>query len=185
MNTEQNNQEWLKEFQSFMQTETANPPRAVSDAVLGYVQSELNPSLKVVSAKLFCLHGAGAALVTLFCPQLGVGPIFGQHGIMHFFMHFGPVVCAATCGAIFLGVSAALAAIFLSLEEFRLANRHRFLNVTLLVAISFSGLMLAGGEGDRLNYAFWIGGAIAAGWSSMKVGLFLRLRMAGPKFGLR
>lgn len=185
MNNERNNQDWLKDFQSFMQSETANPPHVVSDAVLGYVRSELNPSLKVVSAKLFALHAVGAALVTLFCPQLGVGPIFGEHGIMHFFMHFGPVVCAGICGAIFLGVSAALAATFLSLEEFRLANRYRFLSVTLLVAISFSGLMLAGGQADQMSYAFWIMGAVIAGWLSMKFGLFLRLHWIHPGLRLR
>lgn len=176
MSPENRNQEWLREFETFMKPDQATPPHSISQAVLARVRTDLNPSLKVVSAKLFGLHAVGAGIVALFCPQLGVGPVVGGHGIMHLFMQFGPLVCASICGAIFLGVSAVLATIFLEREELRLANRYRFLNITLLASISFAGLMLAGGSADRLSYAFWIMGAVVTGWMTLKMGASLRLR---------
>jgi hypothetical protein len=176
MSSEKRSYEWLKEFESFLKNNGANPPHALSQSLLAQVKSDLNPSLKRVSAKLFGLHAVGAAVVSLFCPQLGVGPIIGEHGIMHLFMQYGPLVCATICGAVFLGLSTLLATLFLNREELRVANRYRFINVTLLASISFAGLMLAGGSSDRLSYAFWIMGAIATGWVVLKLGASLRLR---------
>lgn len=176
MSPEKRSHEWLREFESFLKQEGVTPPASVNHAILAQVRGDLNPSLKLVSAKLFGLHALGAGIVTLFCPQLGVGPIFGGHGIMHLFMQFGPLVCAAICGSVFVGISTILATLFLKREELRLANRYRFLNVTLLASISFAGLMLAGGSSDRLSYAFWIAGAIGAGWLILKLGASVRLR---------
>lgn len=176
MSSEDKNYEWLKEFESFLKSEGVTPPRAVNQTILGCVRADLNPSFKLVSAKLFALHALGAGIVSLFCPQLGVGPIIGGHGIMHLFMQYGPLACAALCGAVFLGLSTLLATIFLRREELRLANRYRFLNVTGLASISFAGLMLAGGHSDQLSYAFWIAGAVFMGWMILKFGSLIRLR---------
>ncbi|MBY0371949.1 hypothetical protein K2X33_14785 [bacterium] len=183
MSADKKSHEWLKDFETFLKQEEKFPPAAVNQAVLAQVCSDLNPSLKVVVAKLFGLHAIGATIVALFCPQLGVGPIIGEHGIMHLFMYYGPLVCAALCGGIFLGISAILATIFLTREELRLANRYRFLNVTLLASLSFAGLMLAGGSADRFSYAFWILGAVVTGWSILKLGERIRLRP--PSYQIR
>lgn len=179
MSTKRSNSQWHADFQSFLNSTPIEPPHSLNQAILKRVHSLLYPLVKLVFAKLFVLHAVGATFVILFCPQLGVGPIFGDHGIMHIFMRFGPFICAGFCGAIFLAVTAILATLFLTLEEFRLANRHRFLNVTLLASLSFSGLMLVGGEADHLSYAFWIAGAILAGTFSLKIGLFFRGRFRG------
>lgn len=176
MSPEKRSHEWLKDFESFLKQEDAIPPALINQAVLSQVHTDLNPSLKLVAGKLFGLHAIGAGIVSLFCPQLGVGPIIGEQGIMHLFMQYGPLACAAICGAVFLGLSTILATIFLSREELRFANRYRFINVTLLASISFAGLMLAGGSADRLSYAFWIAGAIATGWAVLKLGASIRLR---------
>ena len=183
MSPEKRNHEWLKDFESFLKQEESFPPTSVNQSVLSQVRTDLIPPLKVVAAKLFGLHAVGAGIVSLFCPQLGVGPIIGEHGIMHLFMEYGPLACATLCGAIFLGLSAILATIFLSREELRLANRYRFLNVTLLASLSFGGLMLAGGSADRLSYMFWIIGAVVTGWSILKLGSTIRLRP--PSYHIR
>jgi len=176
MRLKDDHQDWLKEFQSFMKEQPIATPRFIDDIILSNVKKDLNPSLGAVLAKLFGLHALGAAIVSLFCPQLGVGPVIGEVGIMSLFMQFGPLACAALCGAIFLGVSTALATIFLSREEFRLANQYRFLNISLLASISFAGLMLAGGRADQLSYAFWIVGAMGMGWTILRLGASIRLR---------
>ena len=171
-------QEWLKEFESFLRMEESTPPRTVSETIRSAVRADLEPSLKLVAAKLFGLHSIAIGLVTLVCPQLGVGPLIGHHGVMHFFMAFGRLPCAALCGGLLLSVSAMLVTFFLRREELRLADRYRFLNVTLLVSVSFAGLMLAGGESDQMSYAFWILGAIIAGWLTLRIGSSVRLRSA-------
>lgn len=176
MSSDRKTENWRKELEAFLVAEEVAPPRGVADGVLTHVQRDLNPSLKHVSAKLFGLHALAGSLITLVCPQLGVGPVMGGHGIMHLFMGFGPVACSAVCGALFLGTSALFATLFLRREELRLARRYGFLNVTLLATLSFAGLMLAGGQADRLSYGFWISGAVFAGWAILGLGASIRLR---------
>lgn len=180
MSPDRKTSEWLKEFETFLRVDESAPPRTVTDAVYRTVKADLEPSVKLVAGKLFGLHALAIGLVTLVCPQLGVGPLIGGAGLMHFLMSFGRLPCAALCGALLLGTSAGVLSLFLRREELRLANRYRFLNVTLLVSISFAGLMIAGGEADQLSYLFWLLGAFTAGSLMMRLGALLRL---GPKAG--
>lgn len=177
--------EWLREFDAFLRVEEATPPRGISEHIRRAVKIELEPSLKLVCAKLFALHTVAIGLVTLVCPQLGVGPLIGGHGLMHFFMAFGRLPCAAFCGALLLGTSATLVSFFLRREELRLANRYRFLNVTLLASVSFAGLMVVGGDADQASYLFWILGAVITGWLTMRLGSFVRFQSQTRLLNLR
>ncbi len=180
----QYSEEWLKEFNSFVNQKEIEPPLTSTRAILSKVHNDLNPSLKTTSAKLFGLHAVAAVIVFIFCPQLGVGAMIGGHGLMHFFMQFGPVACAALCGSIFLSTSALFATVFLTREELALANRYRFLNVSFLAALTFVGLILAGGEADRVSYVAWILGALTAGWITFKVGASIRIKHSMIKWHL-
>lgn len=171
-----NSNKWMEEFKEFVAVKEIEPPRNVTRAVFSKVASDLNPSLKLIAAKLFGLHAVAGAIVLFFCPQLGVGALMGGHGIMHFFMYYGPVVCAGLCGAIFLGTSALFSTVFLTREELLIANRYRFLNVSFLAALSFVGIILSGGEADKLSYLSWIFGALTTGWVVLKLGALVRFR---------
>lgn len=173
--TQKYSKEWIQTFREFLKVDEIVPPQHISEAILSRVHGELNPRFGVVLAKLFFLHALMALAITLICPQLGVGPIFDFYGLHDFFMRFGPLPCAALCGALFLGATALISVIVLRVEELRLANKYRFINISFLAAISFSGLMIAGGEADRLSYAFWMAGAVLAGWMILGVGTKLRL----------
>lgn len=181
MNT-RNTEEWLKEFESFMKAEPSLPPSTVTHHVFNVVRTDLKPSLKLVSAKLFAFHAVATSAVVSVCPQLGVGPFVGGHGLGHVFMRFGALPCAALCGALLFLVSAALAVVFLKREELRAANRYRFLNTSLLVAVSFTALILLGADSDRLSYFFWIMGALFGGWAFLGLGATARL---GSSFVVR
>ena len=102
MNKTPNEKEWFKEFLSFLGGE-ALPPSSISQAVQSRVHTDLNPAFSKVLMKLGSIQLFVGAMTLLFCPQLGVGPLFGEHGLMYLFMNFGPVVCTAACGAIFFG----------------------------------------------------------------------------------
>lgn len=183
VNDERNeSREWLKEFESFLKQDGVTPPHAVKETVVSHIHGELNPSFQQWGAKLLAIHAVGAMLITTICPQLGVGPFIGGMGLGHIFMKFGQLPCAMFCGAMFLGLTALAANFLLNREELRVANRHRILNVSFLAAISFVGLMLAGGDSDRMSYLFWLVGAFVSGLSILRAGAWLRLREgATPK----
>lgn len=179
------NSKEILEFSKFVNQENVYPPATVTKSILKEVHGKLNPSLKKVTTKFFLLHSIAAFIVMLFCPQLGVNALLlGGHGVMHFFMAFGPSVCAGLCGAFFLGTSCLFATMFLKREELLLANRYRFLNVSFLMAISFTTLILLGGEAERFVYLFWIIGAVVGGWFMMKLGFSVRSHIYSAQWNL-
>lgn len=180
MSPENRTREWVREFESFLRSGEVLPSRSTTEMILTSVKRDLEPSMKRVAAKLFALHAVSFGLVLLVCPQLGIGPLFGGHGLMHFFMGLGPLPCAALCGGLLLSVSSTLITLCLRKNELRVANRHRALNVTLLVSVAFAILMLLGGESDQLSYAFWILGALVAGWFTLRLGVSIRFGRSYP-----
>ncbi len=172
-------EKWLQELEIFLSTEGQKPPQDISSSLLSKVRKDLNPSISLVASKLFFFHMTTAAVMLLFCPQLGVGPVLDVPLIMDWFMHFGALPCATFCGILFMAASTSVSALLLRRDELRVANRHRFTCVTLIVALSFSGLMLVGGKSDRWSYIFWICGAILGTWISLFSGARLRLGEAG------
>ena len=166
---------WVQEFKSFLAASQLIPPENVSRYILSRIHRELNPSPNAVAFKILTLHLIVGVVMTAFCPQLGVGPLFGEMGLMHFFMHFGEVFCAIACGAMLLAGGIGVALLVLTREESRVARRYGFLNILLLVAVSFTILLLTGGTADRLTYALWVIGALAGGSITLGLGSYLRL----------
>lgn len=170
--------DWKHDFKSFVDSDAEPPPSPLSQAILSRVKEELNPSLDRILKKLIPLQLLSGAVTLLFCPQLGVGAtLFGPHGlVMPLFMPLGDLACAGLCGALYLGLSLAFSLPFFSKEEVRKISDQGYLYVTLLVAISFVGLMLGGGGGARAEYLIWLAGAGIGGWSAAKLSSRLRWR---------
>lgn len=169
----QNEKEWFKEFQSFLSAE-AVPPSSISKAVSHRVHADLNPAFWTVLVKLGVIQLTVGAFTLLFCPQLGVGPVFGEHGLMYLFMHFGPVVCTAACGAIFFGLSLLFGLLLIRPEEFRVARKQRLVHIPALSAVSLMLLMVAGAEETLLFYAVWFFSAILSGEVSSHIAAWTR-----------
>jgi len=167
--------DWLRELRLFLSVEPIEPPASTTREIRSYVRTRLKPAFNVVAVKVAGLHGFAALVITLFCPQLGVGPLFFEHGIMHLFMQFGPFVCAALCGALLLGAGALITVVALRPEELRIAANHSFVAAALLSSAAFAGLMIAGGGAERIVYAAWLGGACIGGWTVLKLGTKIRL----------
>ncbi len=178
MKKSETGREWLHDFEDFLKGEVG-VPHALSKDIFCQVRHDLQPSQKRVLGRLLAFHAVGAGIVSVFCPQLGIGPLIGGHGIMHLFMALGPLVCAGVCGALFISLSTLFAAVFLSRDELRVVSRHRVVNLTLLTSLSFVSLMLMGGRGDLMTYLAWGSGAIAFGWVVLRLGAFVRLRPLG------
>jgi hypothetical protein len=178
MSSNNDGSQWLREFEQFLRVEDVAPPGAVASRIRAHVRGELHPAVRLVAAKLFAMHALAAGLVSLFCPQLGVGPVLASGHIFHWLERYGSLPCAAVCGALFLGAGSLFSVVVLSRPELRVAARHRVLGVTFLAAVGFAGLMLVGGQGDRLAYLGWLLGAFSGGWLVMRAGAAVRLQPA-------
>lgn len=106
------------EFQEFMSLQGETPPAQLSKRVLLEVRSKLNPSLLFVLAKVFGIYATTGAVILLVCPQFGL-TLAAEHGILHFFSLFGPHICMALCGALFLGSGTAMTSFVLLPEELK------------------------------------------------------------------
>lgn len=167
--------DWKEDFKDFANS-GESPPRNISDSIRGRVHQALHPSLERVIAKLLPVQLLAGALTLLICPQLGVGAaLFGPHGlVMPLFMPLGDLACAGLCGALYLSLSTALGLAFLTKEEVRAVSERGYLHITVLVAVSFAGLMLSGGAGGRLEYVVWLVGAGLGGWLAAKGSAYWR-----------
>src|SRR5687767_9104218 len=114
-----------QELKEFLNTESIQPPRALSDRIVSKVYHELNPGLIQVFAKLFLVHAATALFTLSVCPQLGFRLLGDGMGLMHYFMSLGEHGCMAACGFFFLSVSLLVAALVMRPEEVRVIRKHR------------------------------------------------------------
>lgn len=161
------------DFKDFMvEHSEGEPPFALSQAIRQQVFSALNPGFFLVLRKLVVVQFFSAAVTLFFCPQFGVGPYGGGHGLMHYFMNYGPIVCALGCGAFFLGSTALVSRLFLSREEFLVARRQSHWLFACVGALSIMALMLVGKlsgatpEWDTSFVAWWIVGGIVTARAS-------------------
>ncbi len=116
-------------------------PTHLKKAALDYARVEFNPL-----ATLVTFYGSlliGAAITLSFCPQFGVGPIGGGHGISHWVMPYGPWVCGAFCAAVFTGLGTLLSALSLNSAQWRWVMRHHYWLALPPVAFSFLVFMLS------------------------------------------
>lgn len=144
MSTTGRNTTEQEEFQDFLSTPEVLPSANVSNHIIQRIRAELNPSFLGVFAKLCLVHLITGGLTLLVCPQFGIGPLGGGHGLLGFFMHHGTWLCAMTCGAVFLGTTAILSALTLKQEELKVVQRTQLWQFSLLAALSISLLMLVG-----------------------------------------
>ena len=163
------------DFENFVKA-SAVPSEAVSKKILGEVRFQLNPNLFQVLAKFSLIHALSGGTTLLFCPQLGVGPFFGEHGIMAVFMILGPIGCAMACGGFFLGSSFFLSALLLKPEELRRVKNLELVHVTFFASISYGLLMFLGARNESFEFLFWLFGAVLGGFVFFEAGRWLRFR---------
>lgn len=94
-------------------------PPDLEQGLMRRIHQDLQPSTRRVLGKFGLVHIFSSVLTLSICPQFGLGPFFGQHGIMRFFMYFGDLVCIALCGAFYLSSTVALAFSLMRAEEWR------------------------------------------------------------------
>ena len=157
-----NKEQWLREFRRFL-AGNETPPAHVFEGLRDRVRTDLNPVFWSVVLKLAVIQLSVGAGTLLFCPQLGVGPVLGDYGLMYLFMHFGPLVCTAACGAFFFGLSMLFGLLLLRPEEFRVVRERRLIHLPMLCTLSLMMLMALGASGTLVFYMVWLGSALVGG----------------------
>lgn len=135
---------WNDDFKEFLETPAEKPAAPARASLFQTVRQDLNPSSFHVFLKILTLHLFAGSLTLLVCPQFGVGPLGGGHGLMHYFMQLGNAVCALFCGAFFFIGTALLSFLFLRPEDLKIARRHQLGQFTLLAVLSVAALMWGG-----------------------------------------
>ncbi len=168
-------QKWLTDFKEFLEA-NETPTSKVADSVRARIAEELKPALSTVFLKFAVVHAVVGSLTLLVCPQLGIGPFFGHHGLMGYFMEFGPAGCAAGCGGFFLGMSFLGVSLFLRPEELKRVKQYQLLHITLFAALSYATLMFLGATEENSTFMFWIVGAILGARLFFELGTRVRFR---------
>ena len=170
-----------KEFIAFLAAH-GETPKQQEEAILDTVKSALTPSFNRAAARLLLLQLVSGLLTLLVCPQAGIGPIGGGHGISHVFMEIGVWACAIFCATFYFGVSLALALTFLDYGSLHIIGQRNF--VTVLLILSFSVLLIMPiGYLINANSMFfateflliWIATGIVTLFAGIKLGLSVRL----------
>src|SRR5690606_19466565 len=172
-----------KEFLEFMQGE-----EEASESVRQMIQKEIQEDLrsfKFYTFTKFIFIQALSALMTLaICPQFGVGPIGGGHGIGHYFMQYGQWACASFCGVLFIGFSSACSFSLLKRGEKVLIFKHQLWLVRLIASVQMLFLMGIGSffeftpmfNSPEFNSIWWLSSVLSS-FIMLKLLFMKRLRV--------
>lgn len=139
-------------------------PTELEDRVRAYAQVSLAPRKTLV--RFYLALVAGAALTLLVCPQFGIGPIGGGHGVTHWVMPYGAFACGLFCAAVFVGSGTLAAGLVLSPAEWRWVRQQHYLIVMPPLVAAFVLLMgiklVVGLESIHETPPFYLGWGLAA-----------------------
>ncbi len=146
----QNDDDLWKSYRAFVESDTRTPPADKTSILRAVVARDINPSRLQVLQKSLMLHMAALVVTLTVCPQFGLGPIGGGHGIMHIVMDYGDIACAAFCAGFFFSTSLAFIWIFMSRHETRVASIHSFSLALILVGTSFGFFLVASSISEQV-----------------------------------
>ena len=134
-----------KEFLDFLNTKEILPPNEVYTNILNKVKNDFKEiNAKKLIAKFILINFMAGVFTLTVCPQFGLGPIGGGHGISHYFMHIGLWACAVFCSAFYFLIAQTIALITLTNREIRWIAQKRFFVLPALVVLSFIVLNMIG-----------------------------------------
>lgn len=155
-------------FSEFMNPDQQNDlPKEKEISFLIQMKRRISPTLKEVLPKFLGAQLVAALATLSICPQFGIGPIGGGHGIGHYFMRFGEAGCAAFCGMVFLTTGTIVAMLLLRSGERRQIFNYQYRLISSFALVSFMALMMINRSFDlptlfdgTFANAMWVAGAI-------------------------
>ncbi len=169
------------EFQEFLNSESAQVPKNISENILGQVHRDLNPEPLKVFSKIFLIHIFTGFFTLLMCPQLGVS-LTSSMGLMAVLMKLGPAVCMFGCGVVFMGLSLFVSSLLIRPEEIRVFKNHQVLQISLLTFISLGLLLFFGADASLLFGFLWVLGGVFGGWISLEIGWYTKRNLLRGNF---
>lgn len=165
------------DFLDFMNSNEVKPSDELNNRVRNIIQSDLNPSHKVVFSKLLGIQAFIGFLTLIFCPQFNLS-LTNNFDLFHYFHHtFGENICMAICGSIFIGSGALFAAYLLKPSEVKKVRESKFLYYTSLSIIALSSFFLLGSEIYLVLTAYWLVGSILSGSIIFEINGFIRRKI--------
>lgn len=170
-----NSQEWLKDYEDFLKSDSTPVPDEVSSRVLNSLQKLVNPNPILVFFKILGIHTVIGFLSLSICHQFGLNPFNTETSISDWMMYTGGHhACMIGCGILFVGLSLFLAGYLLSIEEIRALRKTQVLQISVLGIISI-GFLLAFGAQIALSIGIlWLIGAMIGGVSAVETVFRLR-----------
>lgn len=172
------NKNWESDFRAFLEAEPRPAPAPLSANVRGQVLRLLQPPFWLVFLKLALVQAVAGGVTLLYCPQFGFS-LTGSHGLMHYLMQYGEVVCMAGCGALFTSASLLAASLVLRTEEVRALRAHRLLQLSSLAGLSLGVFFCAGASVAAGMGLVWALAAVVGGLATLELGWSLRRRAHG------
>jgi len=165
--------QWWEDLGTFLRHPGETPPETVSEDLRALVYRDLTVDVaKLVTKSVIAFALAGLAVVSV-CPQLGVGPFFGDSAVAQELAHVlhsgGALACATLCGALFVGLGTVLSVVALRRAELRWAYRRRTSAAVIVAITGLVALALFGGESDGTERFFWLVGAMVSAALVMEV----------------
>ena len=68
------NNEWLKDYQDFIEAGKTNVPKEVNESVFSKIKSLLRPSALMVFLKILTIHLVAGVVSLSICHQFGLNP---------------------------------------------------------------------------------------------------------------
>jgi hypothetical protein len=158
--------DWCEELGRFLREPGEAPPDAVSDELRAFVYGDLHVDVSKLVAKTVGAFAVAATAVVAVCPQLGVGPWLSDWALAvalgHVLHALGPWICAAVCGALFVGWGTLASVVVLRRAELRWVYRRRARAALVLAMTGLFALAMLGGSSTGDERFFWLLGALGA-----------------------
>ena len=166
-----------KDYLDFINSRSATPSNEISERVMSFVQTDLNPTHKVVFSKLLGIQALIGFLTLTFCPQFNFS-LTNSYEVFHYFHHrFGESICMVICGSIFIGSGALFAAYLLKSSEVRKIKQSSFLYYTSISIMALSSFMLLGSEVYLTLAAYWFAGSTIGGVIVFELNRLIRRKL--------
>lgn len=157
--------EWLNEYQDFLDEDVAPIPRTVKDNVYSQIQKLINPKAFHVFLKILAFHFGVGFLSLSVCHQFGINPFNTEKSLAEVMMSFGGHnFCMIGCGILFVSLSVLVAGLFLTVEEVNALKRTEFLQTLSIGIISLALFAIVGTELALGIAGLWLLGGLVGGF---------------------
>ena len=163
-----------QDFDDFINSTPLNPPKELSNRVLGMIREKLNPKFLTLFTKLGVIQAFLGALSLLVCPQYGISFSGNDSLYLTFQKYLGPHGCMIACGVIFTSIAALASVVILERPEIKKIFKFQWF-IFPVVAIAFLTLFTCVVREFYLNVSLlWLSGALLGYLVTFDLGYMIR-----------